>query len=75
MREPQDKRIGIRIIALTILIVLSIALLYNVYATYQLPTDVERYVSRCDYEHDGDFRYIAHITPTSIYNNKSTIGP
>jgi len=75
MREPGDKKIGIRIIVLAILIVLSIVLLYNVYAAYRLPTDVERYVSSCDYEHDGDFYYIAHITPTSIYNNRSTIGP
>jgi len=75
MREPENKKVGIRIIALAILIVLSIVLLYNVYAAYQHPTDVERYVSRCDYEHDGDFHYIAHITPTSIYDNKSTIGP
>lgn len=77
MREPKDKKekMGIRTIALAILIVLSIVLLYNVYVAYQLPTDVERYVSRCDYEHDGDFYYIAHITPTSIYDNKSAIGP
>lgn len=75
MRENEDKKMGIRTIVLAILIVLSIALLYNVYAAYQLPTDVERYVSSCDYEHDGDFYYIAHITPTSIYSNRSTIGP
>lgn len=77
MNEPQqDKRIGLRIIALTILIILSFALLYNVYTAYQLPTYIEREVSsRWVYEHDGDFHYIAHITPTSIYDNKSTIGP
>jgi len=75
MREPEDKKIRIRIIALAILIVLSTVLLYNVYAAYQLPTYTEKYNSRCDYEHDGDFHYIAHITPTSIYNNKSTISP
>ena len=75
MRDIGDKKIGIRIIALAILIILSVALLYTVYADYQLPTDVERDVSRCDYEHDGDFHYIAHIKPTSIYDNKSTIGP
>jgi hypothetical protein len=74
MRERKDKRIMVRIIVLAILIVLSIVLLYNVYVAYQLPTDVERYVSRCDYEHDGDFYYIAHLMPNSIYS-KSTIGP
>lgn len=67
----KDKKIAV----LVILIVLSIALLYNVYNAYQVPAYIERYDSRCDYEHDGDFHYIAHITSTSIYNNKSTIGP
>lgn len=69
-----DKRIRVRIIALASLIFFFIALLYTVYTAYQLPTYIERYDSRCDYEHAGDFQYIAHIKPNSIYD-RSTIGP
>ncbi len=67
-----DKNVRLAVIVLfTALLVIAA---YFTYSAFSLKTEGERNVTICSYEHRGDFNFLVHLKPNSLYDT-ATLGP
>jgi len=68
------KRTGL-IILLAFFVLLSLTAIIGVSSAHLLPVEEENVITLSEYQHVGEYDYIAELKPNEIYDNQLTLGP
>ncbi|KUO40959.1 MAG: hypothetical protein AVW05_03070 [Hadesarchaea archaeon DG-33] len=63
------------IILLAFFVILSLTAIIGVSSAHLLPVEEENVITLSEYQHLGEYDYIAELKPNEIYDNQLTLGP